>query len=94
MRPTKWDSDKYVGVIARKTVRRLEKIPSREGKEGFSLQGWVLPVWNNPRLHPSRRGESSSLLVVPIFMLCGADHAGMDGSSLIKMDLSKTLGEN
>jgi hypothetical protein len=57
------------------------KIPSREGKEGFSLQGWVLPLWNNPPLHPSRGGESSSFLVVPIFMLCGVGHAGMDGSS-------------
>ena len=54
------------------------KIPSREGKEGFSLQGWILPVWNNPPLHPSRGGESSSFLVVPIFMLWGAR---MDGSS-------------
>ena len=26
------------------------KIPSREGKEGFTLQGWVLAVWNNPPL--------------------------------------------
>ena len=45
------------------------KIPSREGKEGFSLQGWVLPVWNNPPLHPSSGGESFSSFVVSIFML-------------------------
>jgi hypothetical protein len=34
------------------------RIPSREGKEGFSLQEWVLPVRNNPPLHPSGGGES------------------------------------
>src|SRR5213080_53857 len=41
------------------------KIPSREGKEGFSLQGWVLPVPGQPTPAPlQRRGI--------IFMLKGA----------------------
>jgi hypothetical protein len=34
------------------------KIHSREGKEGFSLQAWALPVRNNPPLRPSSGGES------------------------------------
>src|SRR5207247_8133703 len=43
----------------------------------------VLPGLNNPALHPSRGAESSSFLVVPIFMLCGAGDADMDGSSKV-----------
>ena len=62
-------------------IKNSSENPLSGGKEGFSLQGWVLPVWNNPPLHPSRGGESSSFLVVPIFMLCGAGHAGMNSSS-------------
>src|SRR5438309_2016258 len=38
-------------------INILPKVPCREGKEGFSLQGWVLPVRNNPPLHPSSGGD-------------------------------------
>src|SRR5439155_14345043 len=37
-------------------------------------------VRDNPPLRPSRGAESHSFHVVPIFMLCGAGHPGMDGS--------------
>src|SRR5436309_11984037 len=48
------------------SVRRKgqAKIPSWEGKEGFSLQGWVLPARNHPPLHPCRGGESFSSFAV------------------------------
>jgi len=69
------------------------KSPLGRGKKASAFRGGSCPSGTTHAYTP-RGGESSSLLVVPIFMLCGADHAGMDGSSLIKMDLSKTLGEN
>ena len=50
------------------------KIPTWEGKEGFSLQGWVLPVPEQPTPAPlERRGI--------IFMLNGAALGGMGNSS-------------
>ena len=39
------------GAGQRAYMTRL-KVPSWEGREGFSLQGWV-PVGGNPPLHPS-----------------------------------------
>jgi hypothetical protein len=99
MHPTKWNLDKCVGVIARKTVRRLDSCenPLSGGERRLQPSGVGPARLEQPTPIPLPRthgGESSSFLVVPIFMLCGAGHAGMDGSFLIKMDLSKTLGEN
>jgi len=48
--------------------------PLSGGEEGFSLQGWVLPVPEQPTPAPlQRRGI--------IFMLNGAALGGMGGSS-------------
>src|SRR2546425_1123254 len=44
------------------------KIPSREGKEGVSLQGWVLPFGTTHPDTPPMEGN-------PIFMLNGAAQA-------------------
>src|SRR2546425_55289 len=59
------------------------KIPSREGKEGFGLQGWVLSVRDNPPLHPSSgRGIFSSFVLLPWqpFSCLGVPRSGMRGS--------------
>ena len=69
------------------------KIPSREGKEGFSLQGWVLPFGITYPETPPMEGN-------PILMLNGAAEAawqtplekgkprGLEGKSCSKFHLS------
>jgi branched-chain amino acid transport system ATP-binding protein len=68
--------DPQSSVLAFVPVAILLKIPSREGEEGFSLQGWVLPVRNNPPYTPPAEGNHFH----PSWCCLGS----MEGSSRIK----------
>ena len=52
------------------------KIPSRVGKEGFSLQGWVLLV----RTNPPRPSSDPPVEGNPFFWRCGAAPGGTGNS--------------
>jgi len=54
------------GISLRVVVSADLKCPN--SREGFSLQGSVLPVRNNPPRHPSRGGQSVSSFAILIFM--------------------------
>src|SRR5216117_1004469 len=73
----------YPNILSSMPYRRFHVSSSENplwgGAEGVAF-GVGPMVRDNPPLRPSRGGESSSFLVVPIFMLCGAGHAGKDDS--------------